>query len=276
MSRLVRLVSLVLAGLPAAFLVAAPAQAGPRSPDPELAQTATRAVPRSAATVLPAAIDSDVYAYTSTPSFRLYFVVAGHLRLALKSGSSTQYAGSFVDYVGNTATRASADASNAAAPVLRLEGKNGKFTFRMDPNFGSAFYGGAATSKPSQLKVALTQIFFGATSHSIRTASYAMTLSERSGRISSPVEYTGTLTIAYDANGRISGGQVTVTGSKGTNVTHALKSSGYYSSGYFYTVAQVDKKYFGLTGTVLGTSIDGYGFAADGSRTTQWVLSGTA
>ena len=82
--------------------------------------------------------------------------------------------------------------------------------------------------------------------------------------------------MAYDANSRVSGGQVTVTNAKGKNVTHGLKSSGYYGSTYFYTVAQVDKTYFGLTATVTGTSISGYGFAAAGAKTSQWVLSGTA
>ena len=84
------------------------------------------------------------------------------------------------------------------------------------------------------------------------TASYSIVLTERSGLVTDPIEYVGTLTLARDANGRISGGQVTVTNAKGKVVTHALKSSGYSSSGYFYTVAQVDKTYFGLNATISG------------------------
>ena len=271
-----RFISLVLGGLLAVLLVGAPAQAGPRSPDPEVVQPPARSATRAAAKVAPAAVDSDVYVYANTPTFRLYFVVTGHLRLRLKSGSTTKYDGSFVDYVGNKSYKASADASDAGAPTLKLESKNGKFAFAMDSSFGTSFYGGSATSKPSKLKTPLSSIHFGASAHVTKTASYSIVLSERSGGINNPIEYAGALTIAYDANGRISGGQVTVTDSKGKNVTHALKSSGYYGSGYFYTVAQVDKKYFGLTGTVTGTSVNGYGFLADGSKTTQWVLSGTA
>lgn len=270
-----RLVSLVLAGLLVVLLVGAPAQASPRVPDPELVQQAGPPASRSAARA-PGTIDSDVYAYASTPKSRIYFVVAGHLKLSLKSGSSTKYGGALVDYVGNKSYKASADASDPAAPVLKLEGKNGKFSFKLDQYFGSAFYSGSALSKPSKLKAPLSQITFAGASHVTRTASWNIVLSERSGAINNPIEYAGAMTIAYDANGRISGGQVTVTDAKGKNVTHALKSSGYYSSGYFYTVGQVDKKHFGLTATISGTSLNGYAFAADGSKTSQWVLSGTA
>lgn len=274
MSRLVRLASLALAVLLTAFLVGSPAQASPRSPDPEVVQHAAPASTRSTARAIPAAVDSDVYVSASTATGHAYFVVAGHLTLRLRSGSATAYQGSLVDYVGNKAYRASADATDAGAPMLKLEGKNGKFTFRLDAGFGGSVYTGTATSKPSKLKVPLSTIFFVGSAHSVRTASYDIVLTERSGSINNPVEYAGTLTMAYDANNRISGGQVTVTSSKGKTVTHALKSSGFWSSGYFYTLAQVDKKYFGLSATTTGTIISGFAFAADGSRTTQWVLSG--
>ncbi len=271
-----RVLSLVLAGLLAALLVPAPAQAGPRPPDPERVQATGRASAGPTAKVAPATVDSDVYAYATTPSARIYFVVAGHLKLQLKSGSTTRYGGSFVDYVGNKSYKASADATNATAPTLKLESRNGKFAFRLDQNLASTFYSGRATSRPSKLKVPTDQVYLGASAHVVRSVSYAIVLTERSGGINNPLEYTGTLTLAYDANGRVSGGQVTVTNSKGKNVTHALRSSGYFSTSYFYTVAQVDKKFFGLTATVTGTSVNGFGFAADGSKTSQWVLSGSA
>lgn len=269
-----RVLSLVLASLLAVFLIGAPAQAGPRSPDPELVQPAARTSVRAPEKALPA-IDSDVYVYALTPSIRSYFVVAGHLLLAPKSGSSTQWSGSLVDYVGNKSYKASADTSNPTAPTLKIASKNGTFTFKMDQYFGSGFYSGTTLTKPSKLKVPLAQIALYASAHTTNTASYHFVLSERSGSIYNPIEYAGTLTIVYDSNQRISGGQVTVTNTKGKNVTHALKSSGFYNTGYFYTVAQVDKKYFGLTATVTGTSFSGYGFGTDGSKTTQWVINGT-
>ena len=276
MSRLVRLVSLVLASLLAAFLVGTPAQSAPRSPDPEVVEHAAPASTRSAARAVPAVVDSDVYVSGLTPSSWTYFAVAGHLTLRLRSGSTTAWSGSLVDYVGNKAYKASADSTDPNAPVLKLEARNGTFSFTMGSSFGTGFYTGTAKSKPSGLEVPLDRIGLTATAHRVTSASYAITLAERSGAMNDPVEYRGTLTVVYDANGRISGGQVTVTNGKGKNVTHALKSSGYYSSGYFYTVAQVDKKYFGLTATVSGTSISGYGFAADGSKTSQWLLNGNA
>jgi len=273
-----RFLSLVLAALLAVLLVGTPASASPRPPDPEVTQPAARPAERSAARVAPATVDSDVYVYADTPTGRIYFVVAGRLRLQLKAGSTTSYKGSLVDYTGQKSYKASADTRDASAPVIKLQGKNGKFTFTSTLSFGTTFYSGVATSKPKKLKVGLDKIAFSAATHSVRTASYSVVLSERSGAISNPVEYAGTLTIAYDANSRISGGQITVANGKGKNVTHGLKSSGYYggSGSYFYTVAQVDKKYFGLTGNISGTSFTGYGFAADGSKTSQWALSGSA
>ena len=51
-----------------------------------------------------------------TPKSRTYFVLAGHLKLALKPGSTTKYVGSFVDYVGNKSYKASADAATPRRP----------------------------------------------------------------------------------------------------------------------------------------------------------------
>lgn len=235
-----------------------------------------RAAPGPAARV-PSTIDSDIYAYTvGSTSSRTYFAAAGRLKLALTSGSTTQYKGSFVDYVGNKSYKASADAGDANAPTLKLESKNGKFSFRLTNAFGSSFYNGTALSRPSKLKVPTSSVYLAGATHATRTATYSVLLTERSGAINNPVEYAGSLTMAYDAFGRISGGQITVGNSKGKNVTHALSASGYYSSVFFYTVAKVDKRYFGLSGTVTGTSFDGTGFAADGSKTSQWVFEGTA
>lgn len=270
-----RSLGLVLAAVLALLLVGTPASAAPPRPDPEVAQSASRPAARSAAKA-PASVDSDVMAYALTAKGRSYFVLSGHLRLALKSGSTTKYKGSLVDYTGNTSYKASADAGDPTAPVLKLEGKNGKFSFQLDQYFGGSSYSGQALTKPAKLKVPPTEVGFSAGAHVTKTASYSIVLTERAGAINNPIEYLGTLTMAYDANGRISGGQVTVTSAKGKNVTHALKSSGYYNATYFYTVAQVDKKYFGLSATVSGTGVNGFGFAVDGSRTSQWVLSGTA
>ena len=43
-----------------------------------------------------------------------------------------------------------------------------------------------------------------------------------------PFEYTGSLTMVYDGNYRISGGQISVTNRKGKVVTRSLTQSGYF------------------------------------------------
>ena len=137
-------------------LVAGPAQAGPRSPDPELTQQTAAAGRATAPSSQRAAasIDSDVYAYASSPTFRLYFVLAGRLRLQLKSGSTTKYKGSFIDYTGNKSYEASADATDPAAPTIKLKSKNGTFEVvshqrvRRRPSSSAT-----GTKVPSKLKV---------------------------------------------------------------------------------------------------------------------------
>jgi hypothetical protein len=280
MSRLLglRVITALLGAVLTAGLVAAPAQANPRGPDPEQVHPALapgRTTSPSIAAA-PATVDSDVYAYVITPRSSTYFVVAGHLKLQLRSGSTTAYTGSLVDYVGNKSYKASVDATDAGAPTLKLEGKNGKFRVTLSSSFGSTSYYGTAVSFPSKLRVPTGKVFFVASAHSTRSASYAITLTERSGPIGNPFEYVGTLTVVYDANGRISGGQVTVTNGKGKNVTHGLSASGYYSSSYFYTIAKVDQTSMGLSATFSGTDFSGFAFAGSGSRTSQWVLTGTA
>lgn len=274
-----RVLTGLLASLLALAVVAAPAQAGPRPPDPERANPPASARPRTSAAspdAAPAVIDSDLYAYAQTPSFRTYFVVAGHLKLKLKSGTTNRYSGTFVDYVGNKSSKATANTINPAAPKLSFTSKNGKFLFQLDANFGGTFYSGTGLTVPATLKTPAGQVSVAAQPHAVRSATYDVVLSERSGPVSNPFEYVGTLTLVYDANSRISGGQITVTDSKGRNVTHSLRNSGFYSSTYFYTVAQVNKTYFGLTATVTGTSFSGFGFAGGGSTTSQWIVNGTA
>ncbi|SEQ44975.1 hypothetical protein [Microlunatus flavus] len=267
--------------LPAALLslllVPPAAQAAPRSPDPERLVVAQGPAPRSsvASRKAPASIDSDVYAYAISPTFRTYFVAAGHLTLSLKPGSTTKYSGSFVDYVGGSPSKAAADASDPAAPTISLKGKNGSFTFKGDTYFGGDSYSATATKVSSKLGIKAKDVYLAAAKHSVKTATYSIVLTERSGPVNRPFEYSGSLTIAYDANNRISGGQVTVTGRKGKNVTNALKNSGYFGTSYFYTVAKVDKTSMGISGTFDGPDFSGFGFAGSGSKTTQWVVSGT-
>jgi hypothetical protein len=273
-----RAVTALLGAVLTVGLVAGPAQAGPRSPDPELVQPAAAPGPASAPSSQRAAasIDSDVYAYAASPTSRIYFVVAGRLKLQLKSGSTTTYKGSLIDYTGNKSYDASADATNPNAPKIKLKTKNGTFEFVSTSSFGSAFYSATGTRVPSKLKVEASSVTFGASTHTAASRSYSITLTERSGAINNPFEYVGTLTLVYDANGRISGGSVTVSNSKGKNVTRSLTNSGYSSSSYFYTVAKIDNTYFGITATVDGSFLTGYAFGANGSKTTQWLLSGTA
>lgn len=277
MSRfLARRLTIALLGAVLAVGLVAPAQAEPRSTDPELVQRADTHERATASGRAPATIDSDVYAYAISPGSGVYFVIAGRLKLQLKSGSTTKYKGSLIDYTGNKSYDASADATNPAAPKLKLKTKNGTFELTATSSFGTTFYSATGTKVPSKLHVAASTVYFGATSHSTSSRSYGIRLTERSGPINDPFEYVGTLTLVYDANNRISGGSVTVSNSKGKNVTHSLTNSGLSSSGSFYTVARIDKTYFGLSGTIAGTSLNGYAFGGGGSKTTQWILSGTA
>lgn len=281
--RLVRPALGALAALVSLGLAVGPAQAAPRTPDPELALS--HAAPHSerrvstadAAPALPATVDSDVYAYALSPTSKIYFVVAGHLTLHLRKGSTTAYGGTFVDYVGNKSAKASADASRAEHPVLKIKATNGRFRFTLDQTFGGSFYSGTATTVPSALKVRPDKVFFAAATHSLTSVTKKIVLSERSGPVANPFEYAGTLTMVYDANGRISGGSVTVTNAKGKSVTHALKGSGFVSTGYFYTLAKVDKTTFGLgASSADGTTFSGFGFRVGNAKTSQWVLSATA
>jgi hypothetical protein len=270
-----RPVTALLGVVLAAGVVAVPAQASPRGPDPELARPAAADAQarRPAVTPATATIDSDVNAVTTSPGSVAYFVVAGRLQLHLKSGSTTRYTGSLVDYVGNKAYEASADATNASAPKLTFTSRNGTLSFVLDSSLDSSSFAGTASSIPSKLKVSASKVFLSAAPHTAGSASYTLTLSERSGPLHNPLEYVGTLTLIHDAYGRVSGGSVTVSNSKGKNVTHSLSNSGFSNGGYFYTVAKIDSTYFGLTGTFNGSSFKGYGFAGSGSTTSQWILT---
>ncbi len=271
-----RLTTALLGAALTAGLVAGPAQANPRGPDPELVRPTVASAPaRSSSARAQASIDSDVYALATSSTSHFYFVIAGRLKLQLKSGSSTRYAGSLIDYVGNKSYDASADATNPLATTIKLKTRNGTFEFTATSPL-SDDVSATATKVPSKLHVPADQVHLSANAHSASSRSYSITLTERSGAINNPFEYVGTLTLVYDANSRISGGSVTVSNSKGKNVTHALSNSGFSSAGQFYTVAKVDKSYFGLTGTVVGTSVSGYAFAGNGAKTSQWVFVGSA
>ena len=210
---------------------------------------------------------------TTSPGSVAYFMVAGRLLLQLKSGSTTSYSGSLVDYVGNKSYKASADATDPSAPTLTLKSKNGAFSFVFDNPLDGSSFTGTASSIPSKIKVSPSKVFLSAAAHVASSASYMLTLSERSGPPNNPLEYVGTLTLIHDAWGRVSGGSVTVSNSKGKNVTNPITNSGFSNGGYFYTVAKVDKTSFGLTGTFNGSSFKGYGFAGSGAKTSQWVLT---
>ena len=269
--------AVLLAPLAALALLQAPAQAAPRSPDPERVVVPAAPAQRTAAAAkAPASIDSDVYAYTVSPTGRTYFAAAGHLRLKPKGGSTTRYSGSFVDYSGGRTTKAGADTTKPDAPTISIKTKNGSFAFRGDVNFGSpGFWSAQGTKVPKGLKA--KDVYLTAVAHSLRTSTYQVVFSERVGPVARPLEYSGTMTIAYDANNRVSGGQVTVTNGRGKVVTNAIRSSGYVdASSYFYTVVKVDKTTMAVNGTVSGTSFTGFASSGSGSKTAQWVVTGTA
>lgn len=256
------------------------ADVGDRDPE-RVAASPTPATQRSAgrASVAPTAapdrIDSDVFVYTISATGRTVFPAAGHLRLTLKKGSTTRYTGTFVDHVGGKSAKASADVSKPEAPTLTLKARNGEFRFRAGASFGGASYSGVGTKAPAKLGVKAAEVYLAASAHSVRTATYALTLTQRSGPVHRPTEYRGTMTIAYDANSRVSGGQVTVTDAKGRNRTRAITNSGYFSTTYFYTVVKVDTLSMGISATFVSGGFTGVGFSGSGLKTTQWAVVGT-
>ena len=268
--------AVLLAPVAALSLLPVSAQAAPRSPDPERVVVPAAPTHRTtAAATAPATVDSDLYAYLTSPKGRTYFVVAGHLRLTLKAGS-TRYVGSFTDYAGGKTTKASADASKPDAPTVSLKARSGSFTFRGDSSFGGGFWSAPATKVPKKIGFKAADLALVASTHSLRTSTYQVVFSERVGPVGKPFEYVGSLTLAYDANNRVSGGQTTVTDGKGRTVSRAITSSGYVSPGsYFYTVVKLDKTTMGVSATFSGTSFSGFGFSGSGASTRQWVLSGT-
>lgn len=222
----------------------------------------------------PSAIDSDVYATAISPNFKTYFCLAGRLQLHLKSGSTTHYAGTFLDYDGHGTYAASANTTNAAAPILVITGLSGSYLFKGDSNFGGSFYSAAATKAPASLS-RFGSINFSAATHAENAATYKFILTERTGLPAAPdFEYTGEVTITYDANSRVSGGTTSNTDSHGHAHVGKVFTSGYYSSSYLYFGASINGIPFSLFGTFSGTSFSGYGSSGTGANTRLWVLSG--
>lgn len=223
----------------------------------------------------PAAIDSDVYAYAVSPNFRTYFCLTGRLQLHLKSGSTTHYVGTLLDYDGHITRAAFANVTNASAPVLAVTGSAGSFTFTGDSNFGGSFYTGTASRKPESLSRFGT-ISLSASAHVEHAATYSFTLTERTGLPAAPdFEYTGLLTVTSDANDRVSGGTTSNTDSRGHAHVGRIFASGYYSTSYLYFGATINGIPFSLFGTFSGSSFSGYGSSGTGANTRLWVLSGT-
>ena len=241
--------------------------------DPETHRSPTADAPAKPAS-LPASIDSDVYAYTISPNFRTFFVASGHLVLTL---NGNVYKGFFTDYSGAKSYSASAT-TDPTAPVLTLTTKNGKFVFQMDSYFGTGFYSGTTTSMPKKLGAVTdtNKAYFSASAHHTTTISYNVIFSQRIGKIiDSNNEMTGTLTITYDTNNRISGGAATVLNSKGAPVTAQITNTGYFSSSYLYMAAKLNGKYFGISGTFSGSSVSGNAFSGSGADMSLWVWSGS-
>lgn len=224
---------------------------------------------------LPATIDSDIYAYTVSPNFRTYFCETGRLQLHLAPHSTTRYVGTFLDYDGLRAYPAVAVATDPNAPVLAITGFNGTFIFKGDSNFGSSFFSGTGLRRPPGFPAA-GNIFLSGAAHAVHTATYSFVLTERVGHLALPdFEYTGTMTIQYDANNRISGGTTTDTDSRGRVHFGRLAFSGYYSTSYLYCEATVNGIPFGISATFSGTSFSGNAVSGTGANTRIWVISGS-
>jgi hypothetical protein len=268
--------AVLLASLSAFWLVPGAAQAVPRSPDPERVVVPATPTARVAAKA-PATIDSDVYASVASSTSRNYFVTAGHLKLRLKGGSSTKYTGTYTDHSGGKTTKASASTADPDAPTVTIKTSNGNFTFRGTATFGGGFYTATATKVPKKIGFKASALSLVGATHSLKTATYQVVLTERVGPVAKPFEHTGSLTLAYDANNRVSGGAFTVVNGKGKTVTNAIKSSGYVSPGsYFYTVVKADKTTIGISATFSGASFTGFGVSGSGAKTAQWVVTGTS
>lgn len=227
----------------------------------------------------PATIDSDAYVYATSPQFRTYFCAAGRLQLHLAPGSTTRYVGTFLDYVGLRPRPAFANVTNATNPVIAIFTTNGLFAFQGDAYFGSGFYSGTSTVVPPAFRKYTTgtnKLYFSATTHASNVASFNFILSERIGPPAVPdFEYTGTITIQYDANNRVSGGTTMDTDSHGRVHYGKLVSSGYYSSSYLYLHATINGIPLGISGTFSGASWSGYAFSGIGANARSWVISGT-
>lgn len=272
--------ALLLAPIAALWLLPSAAQAAPRTPDPErVVVPAPRSAPadRAAADVTyPATIDSDVYASVAAPTTRAYFVAAGHLKLRLRSGSTTRYTGSFTDYAGGRTTKASADTSQPDAPRVSIKTRNGSFTFRPSASFGATLWTGAGVKAPKKTGFKAGDVFLVGATHVLKTVTYPLVLSERVGPVSKPFEYSGSITLAYDGNQRVSGGSVSVTDAKGRVVTKPIRGTGFVSPGsFFYTVATVDRTTMGISANIRAGLLDGYAVSGSGSKIAQWVVSGT-
>lgn len=227
----------------------------------------------------PATIDSDVYAYITSPSSVTYFCAAGRLRLHLAPHSTTRYVGSFSDYQGLHAFPAFANATDPNAPVVAFFSFNGLFAFKGDPSFGSGFYTANSVLVPPGFRKYITasnKVYFTASAHAAHTATYNFKLTERVGHLAMPdFEYTGTMTIQYDANNRVSGGTTTNTDSAGHVHFGKLAFSGYYSTSYLYFDASINNTAFGIVGTFSGASWSGNAVSGTGANTRLWVISGT-
>jgi hypothetical protein len=104
-------------------------------------------LPRTTA-AFPAQIDSDLLIDSTGSQSPWYSQLGeGWLHLQLVAGSSTRYKGAFTDNLDkSTAFPASADVSNASAPVLTIQTHAGKFVFEMQSSFGSSAYGNTTTT----------------------------------------------------------------------------------------------------------------------------------
>jgi hypothetical protein len=154
----------------------------------------------------PAQIDSDLLIDSTGSQSPWYSQLGeGWLHLQLVAGSSTRYKGAFTDNLDkSTAFPASADVSNASAPVLTIQTHAGKFVFEMQSSFGSSAYGNTTTTSFPPHLGQDASVFVAAYAHQANVIAYNLHLDTQIGSIGSKAYQTGLIvTLLEDGFGYI-------------------------------------------------------------------------
>ena len=161
---------------------------------------------RSALAAFPTQIDSDVLISSAGSQSPWYSQLSeGWLHLQLVAGSSTRYKGTFTDnFDKSTAFPASADVSNASAPVLTVQTHAGKFVFQMESDFGNSTYVNATTTSFPPRLGQDASVSIDAFPHHAHVITYNLQLNNQIGFLGAKAYQTGLIvTLIEDGQGYI-------------------------------------------------------------------------